>query len=66
MSNYVETKNKIDVVRNKYGCKGDLIFKDAKGHICFKYHYSNTDCPDGDWLFYYYVEQDLLIWCDEY
>ena len=46
--------------------KGDLIFKDANGHICFKYHYSNTDCPDGDWLFYYYVEEDLLIWCDEY
>lgn len=46
--------------------KGDLIFKDAKGHICFKYHYSNTDCPDGDWLFYYYVEEDLLIWNGEY
>ena len=46
--------------------KADLIFKDANGHICFKYHYSNTDCPDGDWLFYYYVNEDLLIWCDEY
>lgn len=46
--------------------KADLVFKDANGHICFKYHYSNTDCPDGDWLFYYYVNEDLLIWCDEY
>jgi hypothetical protein len=46
--------------------KADLIFKDANGHICFKYHYSNTDFPDGDWLFYYYVNEDLLIWCDEY
>lgn len=46
--------------------KANLIFKDANGHICFKYHYSNTDCPDGDWLFYYYVNEDLLIWCDEY
>lgn len=46
--------------------KADLIFKDANGHICFKYHYSNTDCPDGDWIFYYYVNEDLLIWCDEY
>lgn len=29
MSNYPETKNKIDVIRNKYGCKGDLIFRTA-------------------------------------
>lgn len=46
--------------------KGDLIFKDGNGKICFKHHYGNTDCPDGDWLFYYYVDEDLLIWCHEY
>lgn len=46
--------------------KGDLIFKDGNDKICFKYHYSNTTCPDGDWIFYYYVNEDLLIWCDEY
>lgn len=46
--------------------RGDLIFKDGNDKICFKRHYGYTDCPDGDWLFYYYVEEDLLIWNGEY
>lgn len=46
--------------------KGDLLFKDGDDKVCFKYHYSNTDCPDGDWVFYYYVNEDLLIWSGEY
>ena len=46
--------------------KADLTFKDGNGHICFEHHYSFTDCPSGDWLFYYYVNEDLLIWNGEY
>ena len=29
MSNYAESKKQIDAVRDKYGCKGDIIFRTA-------------------------------------
>lgn len=29
-------------------------------------HIGYTDCPDGDWLFYYFTSDNVLIWCDEY
>ena len=47
MSNYVETKNKIDVVRNKYGCKGDLIFRTA---ITTLFDCGKSLCADDMWL----------------
>lgn len=47
-------------------CKAELIFKDGGGTIRYSHHYTYTDCPDGDWLFYYYVDEDLLIWNGEY
>ena len=46
--------------------KADLIFKDGDGHISYTHHYSYTDCPDGDWIFFYYVDEDLLIWKGKY
>lgn len=46
--------------------KADMLFKDGNGHICYKHHYAFTDCPDGDWVFYYYVNERLLIWNGEY
>ena len=46
--------------------QADLIFKDGDGHISYQHHYRITDCPEGDWLFFYYVDEDVLIWNGEY
>lgn len=44
--------------------KADIIMEnDGK---TFKKHISYTDCPEGDWLFYYFTSDNVLIWCDEY
>lgn len=29
-------------------------------------HIGYTDCPDGDWLFYYFTSDNVLIWNGEY
>ena len=29
MTNYAESKNTIDKIRSKYGCKGEIIFRTA-------------------------------------
>lgn len=29
MNNYMETKNKLDKIRDKYGCKGEILFRSA-------------------------------------
>ena len=29
-------------------------------------HIGYTDCPEGDWLFFYFTDNNVLIWCDEY
>ena len=46
--------------------KADLIFKDCNDEVVYKKHYAYTDCPEGDWLFYYFVSEKLLIWKGEY
>ena len=46
--------------------KADLLFKDGDDKVCYKRHYSFTDFPDGDWVFYYYTNERLLIWNGEY
>lgn len=33
MSNYKESKQKLDTIRNKYGCKGEIIFRTAIQYI---------------------------------
>lgn len=50
-----------------------LISKDGKADIVikndnktFKKHISYTDCPEGDWTFYYVSDQNVLMWCGEY
>lgn len=50
-------------VKNK---EADLSFIDRNGKDCFTYHYNFTDCPEGIWVFYYYVDENLLIWHGEY
>lgn len=44
----------------------DLIFKDCDDKVVYTHHYNFTDCPAGDWLFFYYPIEDLLIWHGEY
>lgn len=46
--------------------KGVLTFKDGNGTIVKSVDIDYTDCPEGEWLFYYYVEDHILIWNDEY
>jgi hypothetical protein len=29
-------------------------------------HIGYTDCPEGDWLFYYFTSDNVLIWNGEY
>ena len=33
MSNYTESKNKLDAIRQKYGCKGDVLFRSAIQYV---------------------------------
>jgi hypothetical protein len=33
MSNYAESKKKLDSIRDKYGCKGEIIFRTAIQYI---------------------------------
>lgn len=46
--------------------KADLIFKDRNNTVRYAKHYVATDCPEGEWLFYYFTEEKLLIWNGEY
>lgn len=48
------------------GDKADMIFKNGDNHEVYKRHYTFTDCPEGDWLFYYFKSENLLIWSGEY
>jgi len=46
--------------------KADMVFRNCDNKEVYKKHYDFTDCPDGDWIFYYYVEDRILIWHGEY
>lgn len=46
--------------------KATLKVKNGKGHIVFKRLYSFTDCPEGEWIFYLYRNNSVLIWNKEY
>lgn len=67
------------IVDNKIRQSGDdlttihLKVKDSKADIIMenndnKYtkHIGYTDCPDGDWAFYYFTSSNVLIWNGEY
>lgn len=44
--------------------KADIIMEnDGK---TFEKHISYTDCPEGDWAFYYSTSSNVLMWRDEY
>lgn len=40
--------------------KADLIFDDGNGNVLLSKHYKYTDCPEGDWKFYF-TDNVLLI-----
>lgn len=44
--------------------KGDILLKNNKK--TFKKHISYTDCPEGEWEFYYDKDANVLMWCGEY
>ena len=46
--------------------KADMNYIDGDGHCCYSKHYAYTDCPEGDWVFYYFKSENLLIWNGEY
>ena len=46
--------------------KGDMIISDGNDKPLYKKHYSYTDCPDGEWLFFYDNYPKVLMWHNEY
>lgn len=46
--------------------KANIVFMDGDDKICLKKNYSYTNCPEGDWIFYYFPLESLLIWNGEY
>lgn len=43
MSNYAESKKKLDVIRSKYGCKGEIIFRTAIQYVVEHGQYNLRD-----------------------
>lgn len=54
MSNYAETKKALDRIRDKYGCKGELIFRTALQYIV---EYGQNKFHNDEWI----QEQLILI-----
>lgn len=46
------------------GGKADIIMENDDKK--YTKHISYTDCPDGDWVFYYFTSSNVLIWNGEY
>lgn len=46
------------------GGKADIIMENNDNK--YTKHISYTDCPDGDWVFYYFTSSNVLIWNGEY
>ena len=47
MSNYVESKKKIEAIRSEYGCKGDMIFRTALQYIV---EFGQNMFADEEWV----------------
>lgn len=47
MSNYTENKKTLDKIRNKYGCKGDIIFRTA---IQYVVECGQQNFQDDEWV----------------
>ena len=43
-----------------------LIIKDDDDEVILIKDYTYTDCPEGEWTFFYYAEDKVLLWCGEY
>ena len=53
MSNYTETKKELDKIREKYGCKGEVIFRSALQCVL---DYGMSDMLD-DWCYQHRVDE---------
>lgn len=49
------------IVLDVKGSKADILVDGKR-----KKHISYTDCPDGEWTFYYSPEDNVLLWRGEY
>lgn len=47
MSNYAESKQKLDTIRDKYGCKGEVIFRTAIQYI---FEFGQRNFKDETWF----------------
>lgn len=47
MSNYAENKKKLDEIRQKYGCKGEILFRTA---IQYVVDYGRESFNDNNWF----------------
>lgn len=53
MNNYVETKKKLDKIRDKYGCKGEVLFRSALQCVL---DYGMSDMLD-DWCYQHRIDE---------
>ena len=53
MSNYVKTKRELDRIRNKYGCKGEILFRSALQCVL---DYGMSDMLD-DWCYQHRIDE---------
>lgn len=54
------------VVLNVDKGKGDLTITDGDKIPVVSKHYAYTDCPDGEWRFYYDSDSNVLMYWMEY
>lgn len=54
------------VVLNVAKGKGNLTITDGDNIPVASKHYAYTDCPDGEWSFYYDSDSNVLMYCKEY
>lgn len=53
MNNYVETKKELDRIRDKYGCKGEILFRSALQCVL---DYGMSDMLD-DWCYQHRIDE---------
>lgn len=46
--------------------KGKIVIKDGEGNRLYSKNYDYTDCPEGNWKFFYDKESRVLMWHGEY
>ena len=43
-----------------------MVIKDGEGNRLYSKNYDYTDCPEGNWKFFYDKESRVLMWHGEY